>query len=188
MKARVMERTARGKIFMIFGTVLVAVTLAAAVNAWPADLAVGNNAPDFSAFTVAGEKLSLHQLKGKTVFLAFWSSWCSTSREELAWLKKISDLYPSIVFLVVNSETETTGIKSLAFMRQIVEEWDLPVVIVVDRGRKIWNEYQIHDLPTSIIISNNGNIEFLETNFFWASADKFRGILNNMEGVSLNTP
>ena len=188
MKVKVMESTSGRKTFFIFATVLVAAMLFAAANAWPADLGIGYSAPDFSAFTVTGEKVSLHQLKGKTVFLAFWSSWCSNSRQELAYLKQVSELYPSIVFLVVNSETETTGVKSLAFMRSVVEEWNLPVAIVIDRGQKIWDEYRIRDLPTSIIINNSGNIEFLETNFFWASANKFRGLLNNMEAVSLSIP
>lgn len=173
---------------LVFAVFVLAGIIFLAANSFAAGVAVGQEAPDFTAFTTAGEKLSLSDLQGETVFMAFWSTWCSRSREELAYLKELSESYPSLVFVAVNSEADATGIKSLVYMRQAIDEYKLPVVIVVDRGMKIWNRYKVDALPTSIIIGADGNVLFSEANFFWASADKFQKVLNDLSALSLVGP
>lgn len=177
-----------GKCTLIFGGLVLAGILFFTVNAFAVGVVVGEEAPDFTAFTTTGEKLSLSDLQGETVFMAFWSTWCSRSREELAYLKELSERYPSLVFVAVNSEAEATGIKSLVYMRQAIDEYKLPVAIVVDRGMKIWNRYEVNALPTSLIIGADGSVLFSEANFFWASAGKFQKVLSDLSAVSSNLP
>jgi len=177
-----------GKHSLVIGSLVFAGLIFFAVNAFAAGVVVGEEAPDFTAFTTSGEKLSLSDLQGETVFMAFWSTWCSRSREELAYLKELSESYPSLVFVAVNSETEATGIKSLVYMRQAIDEYKLPVAIVVDRGMKIWNRYEVNALPTSLIIGADGSVLFSEPNFFWASAGKFEKVLHDLSAVTLNVP
>jgi peroxiredoxin len=186
MKTQFITKQENGKYILFLGGLVLGGILFLAANAFAAGVVVGEEAPDFTAFTTTGEKLSLSDLQGETVFMAFWSTWCSRSREELAYLKELSERYPSLVFVAVNSETEATGIKSLVYMRQAIEEYELPVAIVVDRGMKIWNQYDVTALPTSLIISADGHVLFSEPNFFWVSARKFEKVLDDMYAVSLN--
>jgi len=188
MKTQSITRQETGKFTLILGGLVVAGILFFAVNAFAAGVDVGEEAPDFTAFTTTGEKLSLSDFQGDTVFMAFWSTWCSRSREELTYLKELSEQYPSLVFVAVNSETEVTGIQSLVYMRQAIEEYELPIAIVVDRGMKIWNQYEVNALPTSLIISAEGQVLFSEPNFFWVSARKFEKVLDDLSAVSLNLP
>jgi len=188
MKTRSIKMQETGKYTLIFGGLVLAGILFFAVNTFAAGVVVGEEAPDFTAFTTTGEKLSLSDLQGETVFMAFWSTWCSRSREELAYLKELSERYPSLVFVAVNSEAEATGIKSLVYMRQAIDEYKLPVAIVVDRGMKIWNRYEVNALPTSLIIGADGSVLFSEANFFWASAGKFQKVLSDLSAVSSVVP
>jgi thiol-disulfide isomerase/thioredoxin len=157
MKIQSIARQEPGKYTLIFGSFLLAGILFFAVNAFAAGVVV---------------ELSLSDFQGDTVFMAFWSTWCSRSREELTYLKELSERYPSLVFVAVNSETEVTGIQSLVYMRQAIEEYKLPIAIVVDRGMKIWNQYEVNALPTSLIISAEGQVK----------------VLDDLSTVSLNLP
>lgn len=46
------------------------------------NLSVGAMAPDFTEADTSGKPVSLHDFKGKYVFVDFWASWCHSCREE----------------------------------------------------------------------------------------------------------
>lgn len=45
-------------------------------------ISVGAMAPDFTEADTAGKPVSLHDFKGKYLFIDFWASWCHPCREE----------------------------------------------------------------------------------------------------------
>ena len=50
---------------------------------------IGAIAPNFSLTTVNGEQISLHDLRGKTVLVNYWVTWCVPCIEEMPILEKI---------------------------------------------------------------------------------------------------
>jgi len=141
------------------------------------DVKEGGMAPDFTAMTLDGKKIALSDFRGKTVFVAFWSSWCSRCKEEMDYLKTLGTKYPELVFLAVNSESENRDSEMIERMEQAVRDWEIPFIILIDDGLKIWDTYKVNALPTSVIVGADGNILFAEPNFYWGSAAKIEKVL-----------
>lgn len=129
----------------------------------------GDTAPDFTAATIEGETITLSDLRGEIVFVAFWSSWCSRCKEEMDYLKELKSEYPSVKFLAINAESEKPDDEAISRMKKAVEDWEVPFVVLIDRGLKIWDLYKVNALPTSFIVGADGTILFAEPNFYYAS-------------------
>ncbi len=172
------DRNTDVKVTGILAAAIFSMALAYAPAAYAIDVAEGQTAPDFSASALDGSKVTLSEFSGKTVFLAFWSTWCSRCKEEMDYLKELKVKYPELVFLAVNAESETPDMESLTRMQQAVMDWKLPFTILVDEGLKIWDKYKLNALPTSVIVGPDGVVVFAEPNFYWGSAQKIERALS----------
>ena len=67
-------------------------------------------APEFTATTLTGSKLSFSSYRGKVVVLNFWGSWCVPCREEAPTLAVVAEQYQptGVTFLGVD-ERDTTA-------------------------------------------------------------------------------
>lgn len=129
----------------------------------------GDAAPDFTAATIEGDTVTLSDLRGDIVFVAFWSSWCSRCKEEMDYLKELKREYPSVKFLAINAESEEPDDETILRMKKAVEDWKVPFTVLIDSGLKIWDLYKVNALPTSFIVGTDGTILFAEPNFYYAS-------------------
>jgi thiol-disulfide isomerase/thioredoxin len=62
---------------------LLAATLACGKSGTPGTAAVGGPAPAYAAPTLAGDTVTLAELRGRPVLLNIWATWCSPCREEM---------------------------------------------------------------------------------------------------------
>ena len=140
----------------------------------------GHLAPDFTAETLDGHTVSLSDFRGKTVFIAFWSSWCSRCKEEMDYLKELKAQYPEVTFLAINAEGENPDAEALERMRKAIQEWEVPFTVLVDKGLLIWDMYKVNALPTSFIVDAEGTIIFAEPNFYFASPENIQNALRTL--------
>ena len=65
---------------------------------------VGKEAPSFTIKLYDGKRISSEELKGKTVLLNFWASWCIPCRQEAPALDEAWEKYKDrdVVFIGVN--------------------------------------------------------------------------------------
>jgi thiol-disulfide isomerase/thioredoxin len=135
------------------------------------DLA-GKPAPAFEVKSLGGETLSLAALKGKTVLLDFWATWCGPCRKSMPVLEKISREFKNrdLVILGVNTGEE----------REVVEEFlkktplEYPAVLSGESG--ILESYSVTSYPTFILIGRDGNVIANEVGF--AGEDQLRQMID----------
>lgn len=130
----------------------------------------GDEAPNFSLKDIDGNKVSLGQFRGKTVVIAFWSTWCSRCEEELSFLKESFGKRNDVVVLLVNQDSEKSV--SLLRIRTVKEKLGITFPILMDEGLSLWEDFGINALPTSVVIGKNGVVKMVESNFYWASPEK----------------
>ena len=140
-----------------------------AARAGAVTLTAGEKAPGFSLMDIDGNRVTLEQFLGKTVVIAFWSTWCSRCEEELTFLKETLGERTDVAVLLVNQDSERKI--SLDRVRSIRERLGIRFPVLLDEGLALWEVYGINALPTSVVIGKDGALKLIEPNFYWGSPE-----------------
>ncbi len=157
----------RLRILSIVGLLALLAVTAAPVGA--VTLSAGQKAPGFSLNDIDGNQVTLEQFRGKTVVIAFWSTWCSRCEDELAFLKKALGDRADVAVLLINQDSERNA--SIDRIRAVTEKLGIRFPVLLDKGLALWEVYGINALPTSVVIGKDGDLKLIEPNFYWASPD-----------------
>lgn len=114
----------------------------------------GKAAPDLQVMDIQGNLISLSSLRGKTVLLDFWATWCPPCVHDAPALDKLFRTYGGknlmIIGISVNEE------------REVVEKFlqkhphDFPVVLTTEN--EMPRPYEIGIFPTYIVIAPDGTL------------------------------
>ncbi|WP_430390664.1 TlpA family protein disulfide reductase [Dyella sp. 20L07] len=123
-----------------------------ASEAFANDLRVGQPAPGITLSTLDGRHISLDALRGKTVILTFWATWCEPCRDELPLLSQYAQEHAHDNLVVLGFSLDAPD--SLTQVRQIASNLSFPTGLLGDPhvpgyGR-IWR------LPVSFVIDRQG--------------------------------
>jgi peroxiredoxin len=142
-------------------------------------------APDFTATTLTGSRLSLHSYRGQVVVLNFWGSWCAPCRAEAPALAVTAEQYrpAGVTFLGVDVRDDTAS--ALAFARQ----FGISYPSVSDSSSQITLDFTsvvpIAGTPTTLVIDRTGHIAGAV--FGTATYQELTGILAKVTGKTLGT-
>ena len=118
----------------------------------PAGLQVGQPAPAFDLPTIDGKRISLAALRGKTVVLNAWATWCPPCREEtpdmLAAHKQLAS--KDVVFVGIDSTEGAALVKAFVASKGI--SW----IQAIDADRAFSRAYDIRYFPTTWVIDPQG--------------------------------
>ncbi len=116
----------------------------------------GFSAPDFTLDLLDGGQLRLSDLRGQSVVINFWASWCPPCRAEMPAIEKVYQAYKDrgLVVLAVNTTFQDNEAAAAAFVR----EFGLTFLIPLDRDGSVSQRYQLRGLPSTFFVDRNGII------------------------------
>ncbi|WP_088105427.1 thiol-disulfide oxidoreductase ResA [Halalkalibacter urbisdiaboli] len=116
-------------------------------------LSVGDKAPNFILTDLTGERIELDNLRGQGVFLNFWATYCPPCEKEMPYMESQYQIYKDqgVEILAVNVDEPELSVK-----RFVDRVGGLSFPVVIDRGSKVIDAYNVSPLPTTFLINKDG--------------------------------
>jgi len=116
---------------------------------------VGQNVPDFSFQTIDGKNYQMSELKGKTVLLVFFATWCAPCMKELPKIEEeIWKKYQSEDFLVIAFGRD----HSMEEIQKFNETKGFTFRLAPDPAHKIYGQFFKQYIPRNVLVSREGKI------------------------------
>ncbi len=114
----------------------------------------GKPAPDLAVTDMQGKQVTLASLKGKTVLLDFWTTWCVACKADGPALDKLYANYGGEKLEIIGiSDSEERAI-----VEKYLKEHPHAYPIVLTYENEMPRPYQIGTLPTYIVIEKDGTV------------------------------
>lgn len=130
---------------------------------------VGQQVPDFSFTTIDGKTYQMSELKGKTVLIVFFATWCAPCMKELPQIEEeIWKKFKSPNFMLIALGREHS-------MEEIVkfnEKKGFTFPIGPDPKRKIYSQFFSYYIPRNVLVNKEGKIIFQKQGFREVDATK----------------
>ena len=131
---------------------------------------------DFTLVSMEGKTVPFDDFKNKVVFMNFWATWCPPCIAEMPEIQNLYEDYKNnenVAFVMVNLDEDVSKAKS--FLEK--KDFDFPVFKLASA---LPNVYESQSIPTTFVISPEGNI--VSTHKGMASYDnkKFREFLDSL--------
>lgn len=119
---------------------------------------VGKTAPDFTATTTDGKKVTLSKFRGHPVWLTFGASWCQACRAEYPDIQTtyLKHRAQGLVVLAIFMQEGNDSAKSYA------TRVGLTFPKVADPNAQIASEYRIVGIPSHFFIDSTGKLRELK--------------------------
>ena len=109
-------------------------------------------APAFTVQTVDGDSISLQSLRGKTVVLNFWASWCGPCKQEAPAFNRFHKAHPEVPVIGIAIDSGNA-----IRVKRTAQQWGIEYPVVVDDG-SVQRTYDISTLPTTVVVDAEGKV------------------------------
>ena len=116
---------------------------------------VGEEAPNFQLRDLAGNVVTLSQLRGKIVLLNFWATWCGPCRVEMPAMEQLYRTFPRREFEILAVSTDPQG---AAVTRPFQQEMGFTFPILHDSEYRVGLTYGARTLPMTFMVDRQGII------------------------------
>ena len=119
----------------------------------------GFRAPDFTLTTLAGETVTLSDLRGRPVLINFWATWCPPCRAEMPAIQAAYERYAPQGLVVLGVDMAESPNVVAAF----VERFGIRFPIPLDRDGRVATQYRVRAIPTSFFVDREGVVRSVFT-------------------------
>lgn len=123
--------------------------------------------PQFTLKDLAGNTVNIADLKGKTVVVDFWATWCGPCIASMPGMQKMVNKYkdnPGVKFLFIdtwqNEDNETELVQNFIEKRGYRD-----FHVLMDLDDKVVSSFKVEGIPTKFILGKDGNIKFKDVGF-----------------------
>jgi peroxiredoxin len=108
---------------------------------------------NFTLTEINGKTWTLKDLRGKVVLVNFWATWCPPCRKEMPDLEGLYKQFKDqgLVILAISDEDESK-------VTPFVAEQRVTYPILLDRGRKVNELFQIKRIPKTFVYDRSGKL------------------------------
>jgi thiol-disulfide isomerase/thioredoxin len=123
-------------------------------------------APVFTLMDLDGNKINLNELKGKTVVIDFWATWCGPCVASFPGMAKVLDNYSNdhnVKFFFVDTYESVKDKKRYA--ADFIKKNNYKFEVLLDTAHIVADKYQVSGIPAKFFIDKNGKIRYKSTGF-----------------------
>lgn len=113
-------------------------------------------APGFTLPTLQGENRSLSDYQGQPVLVLLWASWCSVCKATMPGLQTVYETFAPEGFEILAVNTTFQDTRSTAI--NYFQSQGYTYTMLLDQDGSVAREYQLHALPTSVLVSPDGTV------------------------------
>lgn len=126
--------------------------LAQGLSFRPTPVDEGQMAPALELRALDGTEVRLDELRGRTVVLNFWATWCGPCKKEIPWFGEVAAEHPHVEFVGVAVDSG-----SLADLRRSREELGIryPIYEASPATQRLWS---VKTVPTTYLIDEQGAV------------------------------
>jgi peroxiredoxin len=134
---------------------------------------VGNPAPDFQLPRIGGATVSLADLRGKPAVIVFWSSWCSSCKEEAPRINALAAEYEGKGVRVLGINIKD----SFARAEGGVKEFGIRYAVARDPDAGVARAFKVRGTPTVVFLDRRGVVRYFVNELPYDYAQRLDGLL-----------
>jgi len=123
-------------------------------------------APVFNLKDLNGNSVNLAALKGKTVVLDFWATWCGPCKAAFPAMQAMVNKYkndPDVQFLFI--DTYERGNAKEKNARDYITGQKYTFTVLMDNTDEVVKDYNAKNIPAKFVIDKNGKLRFRAMGF-----------------------
>ena len=145
----------------------------------PTPIQVGEAAPDFTLATLAGDKVTLSELRGNVVVVDFWATWCGPCRKGLPLLEEFNTWAQtsgqSIKVYAINTiEREQDAEKRVNTVKEFWTKAGYKTSTLLDMDSAAFKKYGFSGIPATVVVGPDGKVIAVHSGFAEDMVEKLK--------------